>query len=92
MKETYLPSFLPFSLDFFSQYSCKIFAEGHISGRKTNCKLEINTTIASLIKDLHGAPPGSFIVELAEAIGCLKTIKRMASFWCRVVAEVSELL
>ncbi|XP_076927727.1 uncharacterized protein LOC143591395 [Bidens hawaiensis] len=65
-------------------------AEGHISGRK-NCKLEINTTIASLIKDLHGAPPGSFILELAEAIGCLKTIKRMASFWCRVVAELRRL-
>ncbi|KAF5807449.1 putative Rab3 GTPase-activating protein catalytic subunit [Helianthus annuus] len=66
-------------------------AEGHFSGRKTNRKFEINTTIASLIKDLHGAPPGSFIVELAEAIGCLKTIRRMASFWCRVVAEIRRL-
>ncbi|KAK9080668.1 hypothetical protein SSX86_000426 [Deinandra increscens subsp. villosa] len=66
-------------------------AEGHLSGRKTIRKLEINTTIASLIKDLHGAPPGSFIVELAEAIGCLKTIRRMASFWCKVVAELRRL-
>ncbi|KAD4386032.1 hypothetical protein E3N88_26201 [Mikania micrantha] len=66
-------------------------AEGHLSGRKTDCKMEINSTISSLIKDLHGAPPGSFVVELAEAIGCLKTLKRMASFWCRVVAELRRL-
>ncbi|KAI7729952.1 hypothetical protein M8C21_031311 [Ambrosia artemisiifolia] len=66
-------------------------AEGHFSGRKSNRTFEINTTIASLVKDLHAAPPGSFIVELAEAIGCLKTIRRMASFWCRVVAELRRL-
>ncbi|KAJ0751338.1 putative Rab3 GTPase-activating protein catalytic subunit [Helianthus annuus] len=68
-----------------------LLGAGHFSGRKTNRKFEINTTIASLIKDLHGAPPGSFIVALAEAIGCLKTIRRMALFWCRVVAEIRRL-
>ncbi|KAI3820519.1 hypothetical protein L1987_08067 [Smallanthus sonchifolius] len=75
----------------FSLISSLLGAEGHLSGRKANRKLEINTTIASLLKDLHGAPPDSFIVELAEAIGCLKTLRRMASFWFRVVAELRRI-
>ncbi|XP_071692950.1 uncharacterized protein [Rutidosis leptorrhynchoides] len=65
--------------------------EGHLSGRKTRRNLEANSNITSLIKDLHGAPPDSFVVELAEAIGCLKTIRKMASFWLRVVAELRRL-
>lgn len=71
---------------------CKIITEGHLSGRKSTPKLETNPTIISLLKDLHAAPPDSFVVELAEAIGCLKTLRKMASFWYRVVAEVSEFL
>ncbi|KAI3686217.1 hypothetical protein L1987_79891 [Smallanthus sonchifolius] len=75
----------------FSLISSLLGAEGHLSGRKANRNLEISTTVASLLKDLHGAPPDSFIVELAEAIGCLKTLRRMASFWLRVVAELRRL-
>lgn len=52
--------------------------------------METVTSITSLVKDLHASPPGSFIAELAEAVGRLKTLRRMASFWCRVVAEVSD--
>ncbi|PWA86665.1 hypothetical protein CTI12_AA136880 [Artemisia annua] len=72
-----------------SLFNSLLGAEGHLSGR-ASCKLETNT-ITSLLKDLHGAPPDSFVVELAEAIGCYKTIRKMASFWCRVVAELRRL-
>nr|XP_043638772.1 uncharacterized protein LOC122609886 isoform X2 [Erigeron canadensis] len=74
-----------------SLFNSLLGAEGHLVGRKSSHWLETNTAITSLLKDLHGAPPDSFIVELAEAIGCLKTIRRMASFWCRVVAELRRL-
>ncbi|CAH1429669.1 unnamed protein product [Lactuca virosa] len=74
-----------------SLISSLLGAEGHLSGRKSTCKLETNPTIISLLKDLHAAPPDSFVVELAEAIGCLKTLRKMASFWYRVVAELRRL-
>lgn len=74
-----------------SLISSLLGAEGHLSGRKSTCKLDANPTVISLLKDLHAAPPDSFVVELAEAIGSLKTIRKMASFWCRVVAQLRRL-
>ncbi|KAL2496345.1 hypothetical protein Fot_40102 [Forsythia ovata] len=62
-------------------------AEGHFSGR-TCSSLEEDGNTTSLIKDIHGAPVESFVVKLSEAIGCLKSLQKMASFWCRVVAEL----
>ncbi|KAI3675723.1 hypothetical protein L1987_85315 [Smallanthus sonchifolius] len=52
----------------FSLTSSLLSVEGPVSGRKANRKLEINTTIASLLKDLHGAPPDSFIVCLQKLV------------------------
>ncbi|XP_073151384.1 uncharacterized protein [Henckelia pumila] len=63
--------------------------EGSFSGR-TFSGLEAQTA-ASLLKDIHGAPVESFVVKLAEAIGCLKTLRKMASFWSRVVDELRRL-
>lgn len=84
--------FLPFSLfhlDF--HFWCnigKVLAEGHFTGRTVSgVEAQINAT--SLLKDIHGAPVESFVVKLSEAVGCLKTLRKMASFWSRVVAEVS---
>ncbi|CAI9757012.1 unnamed protein product [Fraxinus pennsylvanica] len=58
------------------------------SGRSSSSLVEdANTT--SLIKDIHGAPVESFVVKLAEAIGCLKILQKMASFWCIIVTEAS---
>lgn len=74
-----------------SLISSLLGSEGYISGRKNTCKLETNGTVISLLKDLHAAPPDSFVVELAEAIGSLKTLRKMASFWCKVVAQLRRL-
>ncbi|XP_073058907.1 uncharacterized protein [Primulina eburnea] len=63
--------------------------EGSFSGR-TFSGLEAQTA-ASLLKDIHGAPVESFVVKLSEAIGCLKTLRKMASFWSRVVDELRRL-
>lgn len=43
----------------------------------------------SLPRDIHGAPPESLVVKLSEVIGNFKTLRKMAIFWCGVVAEVS---
>ncbi|XP_073030600.1 uncharacterized protein [Primulina eburnea] len=48
-------------------------------------------TAAYLLKNIHGAPVESFVVKLSEAIGCLKTLRKMASFWSRVVDELRRL-
>ncbi|PKI77540.1 hypothetical protein CRG98_002146 [Punica granatum] len=52
--------------------------------------------VLSLIKalfdaDIRAAPPGSFVVKVAEVIGSFKTMKKMALFWCRVVEHLRRL-
>ncbi|KAK3017410.1 hypothetical protein RJ639_006704, partial [Escallonia herrerae] len=63
-------------------------AEGHFPGRKTSSGSETIANMTSLPKDIHGAPSECFVVKLSKAIGSLKTLRIMASFWFRVVAEV----
>ncbi|KAL0311003.1 UNVERIFIED_CONTAM: Rab3 GTPase-activating protein catalytic subunit [Sesamum angustifolium] len=65
-------------------------AEGQFTGR-TLSGLEAQINATSLLKDIHGAPVESFVVGLSEAVGCLKTLRKMASFWSRVVAELRRL-
>ncbi|KAL1347727.1 uncharacterized protein [Arachis hypogaea] len=48
------------------------------------------TSITSLWGDIHGAPPESFVVKLAEIIGNFKSIRKMVLFWFRVVAELRK--
>nr|CAB3458070.1 unnamed protein product [Digitaria exilis] len=45
----------------------------------------------SLSKDLHGAPPGSFIHHLAVVIGSISSVHKMAFFWHSVVLELRKL-
>ncbi|CAI0437266.1 unnamed protein product [Linum tenue] len=45
----------------------------------------------SLIKDIHGAPPGSFLVKLSEVIGSFRTLRKMAILWNKIVAELRRL-
>ncbi|KAL3851197.1 hypothetical protein ACJIZ3_013079 [Penstemon smallii] len=65
-------------------------AEGHFTGR-TLSGLAAQTNATSLLKDIHGAPVESFVVKLSEAFGCLKTLRKMASFWFKIVAELRRL-
>ncbi|KAJ7960793.1 rab3 GTPase-activating protein catalytic subunit [Quillaja saponaria] len=41
-------------------------------------------------RDIHGAPPDSLFVKLAEVIGNFKTLRKMSLFWCRVVVELRK--
>ncbi|PWA79956.1 rab3 GTPase-activating protein catalytic subunit [Artemisia annua] len=70
---------------------CKMFAEGNLSRRKTGPLFETYTSITNFAKELHGAPPENFVTELAEAVGSLRTLKKMALFWSRVVEELRRL-
>ena len=63
--------------------------EGHFPGKNGDLGRGEFITVSSLTRDIHGAPAESFVVKLSEAIGSLKTLRKMSSFWCRVVAEVS---
>ncbi|KAL1332865.1 hypothetical protein HN51_061640 [Arachis hypogaea] len=63
--------------------------EGGFLSRKININPE-ETAITSLLRDIHGAPPESLVVKLAEVIGNFKTLRKMALFWCRVVAELKK--
>ncbi|KAG6385595.1 hypothetical protein SASPL_154431 [Salvia splendens] len=65
-----------------------VLAEAEFTGRTVpGMETQLNST--SLVKDIHGVPLESFVVKLAEAISCLKTLRKMASYWSRVVSEVS---
>lgn len=67
-----------------------IDAEGQFPGKKTDSGSDM-PSIPSLPKDIHGAPPHSFVVKLSEAIGSLKTLRKMALFWHKVVSELRRL-
>ncbi|XP_066390857.1 uncharacterized protein [Miscanthus floridulus] len=45
----------------------------------------------SVSKDLHGAPPGTFIHHLAVVIGSISSVHKMAFFWQSVVLELRKL-
>ncbi|KAH0859549.1 hypothetical protein HID58_087810 [Brassica napus] len=62
--------------------------DGNFLVRMIVSDLESPTNRASFAKDLHVAPPSSFVVKLAEVIGSFTTPSRMALFWCRVVDEL----
>ncbi|KAF9590423.1 hypothetical protein IFM89_035258 [Coptis chinensis] len=49
------------------------------------------SVMTSLPREIGGAPPDSFVVRLSEIIGSLKTLRKMALFWCRVVTELRRL-
>ncbi|XP_027170863.1 uncharacterized protein LOC113770563 isoform X3 [Coffea eugenioides] len=66
-------------------------AEGHFPGKNGDLGRGEFITVSSLTRDIHGAPAESFVVKLSEAIGSLKTLRKMSSFWCRVVAELRRI-
>ena len=70
---------------------CNIFTDGNFLQRKLVSDSNTCTTMISLPKDIHGAPPQSFVVKLSEVIGSFRTLRKMALFWCMVVSEVSGL-
>lgn len=65
-------------------------ADGNFLKRKIVSGSEA-ISITSFPRDIHGAPPESLIVKVAEVIGSFKTIRKMALFWSRVVAELRRL-
>ncbi|CAI8596618.1 unnamed protein product [Vicia faba] len=64
--------------------------EGEFLRRKINSNPD-EIDLTSFIRDIHGAPPESLVVKLAEVIGNFKTLREMKFFWCSVVAEMRKL-
>ena len=75
---------------YFHHNICKILTGGHFPGKKGDLGRGEFITVSSLTRDIHGAPAESFVVKLSEAIGSLKILRKMSSFWCRVAVEVSR--
>ncbi|KAK8643955.1 hypothetical protein V6N13_013232 [Hibiscus sabdariffa] len=63
-------------------------AEGEFLQRKLVSDLNGCSPNISFVKDIHGAPPQSFVVKLSEVIGSFGSLSKMALFWCRVVTEL----
>ncbi|KAI3986725.1 hypothetical protein MKX01_014263 [Papaver californicum] len=49
------------------------------------------SSATSLPRDIHAAPPDTFVVRLSEIIGRFMTLRKMALFWWRVVEELRRL-
>ncbi|KAF0908810.1 hypothetical protein E2562_028612 [Oryza meyeriana var. granulata] len=64
--------------------------EEHFPHEKSQCNSELHHSI-SLPKDLHGAPPGSFTHQIAETIGKISSVYKMAFFWQSLVLELKKL-
>lgn len=65
----------------------KVFSDGSFLRRCTDPAK--STTL--FMKEIHGAPPNSFVVKLSEVMGSFESLRTMALFWFKVVAEVSSL-
>lgn len=79
----------PLMIFYFHCNICKIFAEGDILRRNFGSDPETLATKVSLPREIHGAPSECLVVKISEVMGNLKTLRKMAIFWCGVVAEVS---
>lgn len=66
-------------------------AEGLTPSRKVGFLIETTPGTITLPREIHGAPPESLIVKVSEVIGSFKTLRKMALFWCRLVAEFRRL-
>ncbi|XP_048556296.1 rab3 GTPase-activating protein catalytic subunit [Triticum urartu] len=70
-------------------YSLFKFAE-ELPHDESQCAPELLHS-ASLSRDIHGAPPGSFVHHLGEIIGGISSVHKMAFFWQSVVVELKKL-
>ncbi|KAF9672709.1 hypothetical protein SADUNF_Sadunf11G0072700 [Salix dunnii] len=61
--------------------------EGNFLSRNTSLVLEPPL----LPRDIHAAPPESFLIKLSEVIGSFTTLRKMALFWCKIVTEIRRL-
>ncbi|XP_038981949.1 rab3 GTPase-activating protein catalytic subunit-like isoform X2 [Phoenix dactylifera] len=74
----------------FHSLICSLFkSEEHFPLRNNGYFLEVLHT-TSLLKDLRGAPPESFVVQLSQIIGGFKSLQKMASFWRCVIVELRK--
>ncbi|KAG1368319.1 rab3 GTPase-activating protein catalytic subunit-like [Cocos nucifera] len=74
----------------FHSLICSLFKSGeHLPPRNNGFCSEILPT-TTLLKDLHGAPPESFVVQLSQIIGGFKSLQKMASFWRHVIVELRK--
>uniref|UniRef100_A0A0E0LL64 Rab3GAP catalytic subunit conserved domain-containing protein n=1 Tax=Oryza punctata TaxID=4537 RepID=A0A0E0LL64_ORYPU len=64
--------------------------EEHFPHDKSQCNSELHHSV-SLPKDLHGAPPESFTHRIAETIGKISSVYKMAYFWQSLVLELKKL-
>ncbi|KAG8080392.1 hypothetical protein GUJ93_ZPchr0007g5591 [Zizania palustris] len=64
--------------------------EERFSHNKSQCN-SVLLHCTSVSKDLHGAPPGSFTHQIAETIGKISSVHKMAFFWQSVVLELKKL-
>jgi hypothetical protein len=67
-----------------------IFSEEEFPHNESRCSPELLHS-TSLSRDIHGAPPGSFVHHLGEIIGSISSVYKMAFFWQSVVVEVNLL-
>ncbi|OAY66085.1 Rab3 GTPase-activating protein catalytic subunit [Ananas comosus] len=71
--------------------ACSLFNPGdHFLERKN----ESNSSAlgqTSLLKDLHGVPPESFVFQISLIIGGMNSLQKMASFWHFLVLELRKL-
>ncbi|KAI5013121.1 hypothetical protein ZWY2020_028075 [Hordeum vulgare] len=70
-------------------YSLFKFAE-ELPHDESQCGPELLHS-TSLSRDIHGAPPGSFVHHLGEIIGSISSVHKMAFFWQSVVVELKKL-
>ncbi|KAK1260676.1 hypothetical protein QJS04_geneDACA023445 [Acorus gramineus] len=68
-----------------------LFSEvDHFDERKNDPTLE-GLSMSYLPRDIHGAPPKSFVIRLSEIVGSFKTQRKMASFWHHVISELRRM-
>ncbi|KAJ0983032.1 hypothetical protein J5N97_011287 [Dioscorea zingiberensis] len=70
--------------------SCDMLAEeNRLQSKIGSCLATLSTM--NLSREIHNAPPESFVARLSEVIGGFKSLQKMGSFWLCVVRDLRRL-
>ncbi|KAJ6808774.1 rab3 GTPase-activating protein catalytic subunit [Iris pallida] len=72
----------------FNSLICFLFDSEEQSAQMKNGADSASFPVTYIPRDIRGAPPKSFVVQLAEIVGGFKSLQKMALFWSRVVVEL----
>ncbi|CAN6457469.1 unnamed protein product [Victoria cruziana] len=87
LRDKDVKSFPEISFDEVASYIQQLFWTEPLDENKVAYGPSDNS-MTYLPREIHGAPPGSFVVRLSEIMGSIKSLQKMGLFWMAIIAEL----